>query len=1028
MAHNTTPPPNALSADPVLKEARENINDALKAAYWTIAGADVDIDAQTGFDKFAEQWQVENAINESYVKLNENAEAGIEGAEEARDEVFKLMQEVEANRAVLDDAGVDVAMIAMADNPLKNEGKQEYGDVVTERSSGIEQGAALAVVNTAAVAAATDAKGAAEVVKLSGEAADISGGEGQGAAIVRGAHQCYLLYNMHYFAPFHRTAIKSSLVRVKDPGKEMKAKYQPPDAEGNYQTSGYDKMLLMKEEPDTTTAINSLLACGGDEAFSKITTAEYAQLQPLLKIYKIYASKDKGNLAAHQPGIVEIEFATGTNIDGIAKQLTSQHPPPSETEYKSWSRGANSGVQSFEWRFLGTDPFTATRDVEATLKISIQHFSELIKLRQGENLGGGDKKTLSYRYVDLLVQPDCRDTSGKEEADSKRSNPECYEVRVDVGYQDPSLSGQTTLSKGIKDSIACQRQSLYLTLVDHKFEFKNDGTIGVVITFRGRLGTVMRDKKFNILMPGGGFKDIVFTNPDNPDGKLQILRDVEDAQMDARTAVPPDKEKIKKLQRYKNIFFVNKKQSLYNGILSRLQKAGMVFSREMTPQEWIVFSQWQQEDKLAQTSLPEPLSGPTKIQTGDVNDAQVFNQAANTDVDAEGVSDANIDLEEHLEGNRDRLAKNKGKIKRIQYVFLGDLLAVVFQNATGQDGNFESIKTDGWFSDSTTVPATETAGSLRHQALIDKFHIILGNIDVSLARPNGQEEFTCNLAHIPVSLEVFRQFWTEKVLMKDIVFYSFFQFLDDMVQDMLTQALSSGCFDGLIDQAVRSHTVIANSAEPINPEVYKIVDGEAIPAKAVHAFESSPATPAFKKAISPGTPGANDQPANPWQYLIVQASEQSPSNLAGDYTGDINRGILHFGYGRDRGLLKTVSFEKTNQEYLPEARYASEGNFVFNQLANVYDATFTMIGNNLFSPGKYIYFDTSDLGMGSPPERVEDADGNVTHRSWANIMGLGGYHLVTEISNTIDRNGYNTSVKARWTTSGVSDQITGGSA
>ena len=1023
---------------PTQTTQRENINDALKKAYETIDEAGVSIDAQFGNDKFAEQWQVENAVQESYKELHRLAETGDEDAIKARDEVFELLKDVEENRSALKDAGIDVKQIALSDNPLKNNSKQEAENLSLDRRVATNQGAAIGISNASALATAGDAQSAGTAVTLNATAADVTAKEGVGAAIIRGAHQCFLLYNMHYFAPFHRLAVKSGLSRVSGDGtKRLETKYKSVDTEGNYRTPGYEKMLLMKEEKDTTAAINSLLACGGDEAFSNITTAEYAQLQPLLKIYKIYASPDKGNVAAHLPGIVEMEFSAATNIDGIAKQLTSQHPPPSESDYKSWSRGANSGVQSFEWRFLGTDPFTATRDVEATLKLSIQHFSELIKVRQGENLGGGDKKTLSYRYVDLLVQPDCRDASGKDIYNDSY-NPECYEVRVDVGYQDPSLSGQTTLSKGILDSIACQRQSLYLTLVDHKFEFKNDGTIAVVVSFRGRLGSVMRDKKFNILMPGGGFREIEFPDPDNKGGKLKIL-ELEDQMKAARSENPVDKKKIKNLQRLKNIFFVNKKQSLYNGTLSRLQKAGMVFSHVMTPLEWIIFSQWQQQDKLAKSSLPEPLSyTSSSIQNaGSATDAKVLTKAANTDVDAgDGTFDANADLSEYLQGNRDRLTGNKGKVKRIHYVYLGDLLAVVFQNVTGKN-TYEEIRTQGWIGpvNVKNVPAGNP-GQLRHAALVDKFNIILGNIDVTLARPEGQiGEFTCNLAHIPISLEVFREFWTEKVLMKDIVFYSFFQFVDDLVQDMLTQALSSGCFDGLIDHAVRSHTVLANSVTPINPEVYKIVDKPSssgleatVKAKGVHALSSTPQTPAFKKSIPPGIPGASGQPANPYQYLIIQVSEQSPSNLAGNYAADVDKGIIHLGYGRDRGLLKNVSFQKTNQEYLPEARYASEGNFVFNQLANVYDATFTMVGNNLFSPGKYIYFDTSDQGMGSPPERIEDSSGNVTHRSWANIMGLGGYHLVTEISNTIDRNGYNTNVKARWTTSGVSDQITGGAS
>ena len=117
----------------------------------------------------------------------------------------------------------------------------------------------------------------------------------------------------------------------------------------------------------------------------------------------------------------------------------------------------------------------------------------------------------------------------------------------------------------------------------------------------------------------------------------------------------------------------------------------------------------------------------------------------------------------------------------------------------------------------------------------------------------------------------------------------------------------------------------------------------------------------------------------------------------------------------DRGLLKDASFSKADQEYLPEARFASEGNLIFNQLSNIYDASFNMLGNNLFAPGQYLYFDPIAMGVGEPWQYSDDGTGT---RSWANIMGLGGYHLVTEVACSIKPGKFDTSVKARWVTGG----------
>jgi hypothetical protein len=132
-----------------------------------------------------------------------------------------------------------------------------------------------------------------------------------------------------------------------------------------------------------------------------------------------------------------------------------------------------------------------------------------------------------------------------------------------------------------------------------------------------------------------------------------------------------------------------------------------------------------------------------------------------------------------------------------------------------------------------------------------------------------------------------------------------------------------------------------------------------------------------------------------------------------DPKDDKNRGIPHYTFGLNRGLLKSAKFQKTDQKFLPEARYEQEGSEVINQLAAVYDVTFEMLGTPNFQPGQYIYFDPVPLGLGKSYASTGD-------RSWSNLMGLGGYHLVIEVSSVIGPDGYNTTIKTRWTTSGKS--------
>jgi hypothetical protein len=379
--------------------------------------------------------------------------------------------------------------------------------------------------------------------------------------------------------------------------------------------------------------------------------------------------------------------------------------------------------------------------------------------------------------------------------------------------------------------------------------------------------------------------------------------------------------------------------------------------------------------------------------------------------------------------------------QKIHFCYLGDLIAAVVDNTMGGEVTLTTIgRGKGLFGYGRPWSSREEISargrmkqtSERMKEIVANFHLMLGNIDMSLIRANNRTiDFTTNMAHIAVSMESFRNFWTEKVLTKNTLFYSLFDFLDDLIQDLVTDAVSVECFGGLLAHGVRAQAALISTPVEISDKILKVgSDGY----KTVHANESTPASPAFTtQTVDPKSSRNSKSTAK--QYLLIQISDKSPRELHGVYdkdtlagttdrrsgvsTDDKTRGIYHVSYGRDRGLLKSVQFNKTDQEFLPEARYASEGGMVLNQLANVYDATFELIGNSIFRPGMYIYFSPFGIGAGEPWQRQTDSSGEIIKQSFANIMGIGGYHLVTEIANSISDKGFNTTLKARWVTGGT---------
>ena len=125
---------------------------------------------------------------------------------------------------------------------------------------------------------------------------------------------------------------------------------------------------------------------------------------------------------------------------------------------------------------------------------------------------------------------------------------------------------------------------------------------------------------------------------------------------------------------------------------------------------------------------------------------------------------------------------------------------------------------------------------------------------------------------------------------------------------------------------------------------------------------------------------------------------------------DNKNGIYHLYLGRDRGLIKEVSFSKVDAPYLREARIQQKALNPLAQLAATYNVSLTMVGNTIFWPGQYIYVNPVGLGSGL---KNPSTTGTV-----ANQLGLGGYHLVTKVDSFVESGKFETKMTALFECSG----------
>ena len=885
-------------------------------------------------------------------------------------------------------------------------------------------------------------------------------------------HQCILTHYIDTIADFHRKQMNKN--------DKLVSRFSPD----SIRRGAKGKIFLVDDSSSDSAArpINSFTSFKDADQISKVGTHEIAGLMPLLRLYKIYRENgvEKSKVEFKFPNKTDSGFLTGM----VPKQKTDDF-----IIEKGYAKGRGAGIKSFNWSFIGGDPFTATRDLTATLKIFFQDFRDLTEVRTGLNLYDLDatEKT-KYKYLDLVVQPDCRkkkkttknneEPAGNDSSGEMSYSPECYEIAVEVGY------AQTPTTPS---SVSNQNDTLHLTMVEHTFDIGQDGTFELTIEYRARLAQLLGDKGMNVLMPGGGK---MITTPGSLTWRLE---DIEDKISEEKERLEEDDDKrlspaLSKLQKMKSWILNRRNNSIYSGMMTTLFEDGLVYEMDIEEAAFYRFSNYNIYDRKEANKKGE---GANELLL-DGNGSEVVIEsdirvAGSSNLDQYAADAAILEEPNPAGGLGGKLSlTTRGKKKnKIYFTTLGNLLSVALYHVLGDDSivtmntsgariqeiedliedvvtNEEAVREDEAEPDEEKQEELDTALSSRiifqkrdtlfqtvsnipMSEKLNRFRMILGIVsydDIS----DGRKK-TINLAHLPISIDMFRQFMIDKVTSRQRTFYSFQDFMEDLTVDIVLDSLNRVCFAGYSGRGNKHSTALSLVSaqhirkkgaqnvlsQPIveNESTYKVPKGydqfkysrsaessggaaTFPPYRMIHLSNVTKNNPLFSQVKS------NSSKQFDYMIFSVISTDVINSNLHGQEADDADKGILHFRYGSTTGFLKSVNFTKTPIEYLAEERYVREGtDDLLNQLAGRYEMQMSMVGNNLFIPGTYIYFDPVALGIGKTNANDK---GN---RSLANLMGLGGYHIITEVGCSIVPGKFETTIKALWETGGSMPPKTG---
>jgi hypothetical protein len=308
-------------------------------------------------------------------------------------------------------------------------------------------------------------------------------------------------------------------------------------------------------------------------------------------------------------------------------------------------------------------------------------------------------------------------------------------------------------------------------------------------------------------------------------------------------------------------------------------------------------------------------------------------------------------------------AKTQSEEQRIEstydvnFFFLGDLL---------------QASLDIIYEESAKHSSIDSAG---------QFGFMLGTMDLVNAT-NGLLE-AVPLSDIPISLSTFNIWFQKTIIEPKRDRLPFQEFVRRICSELIVGALSPNSF-GSLSKSENTRTSISNFVLSKNALAtggrQKIWD--------------------LRNSLRQQTNAKGAE--NLKQYLFLYVGGAVGNSLKGNAAADKELGIFHLYSGSDRGAVKKISFKRTDlpgqQEVrISKAKESAAANLLFS---DAYRCDITMIGNPVFKPGMLVFVDPTSMGLGL----------SRNPKSYASLLGIGGYYLVTKVESIIEDGKFETNL------------------
>lgn len=732
---------------------------------------------------------------------------------------------------------------------------------------------------------------------------------------------------------------------------------------------------------DPVKFVTSLMSRKNLGDIMNLKPIEVSKLVPYIKIYKVfYASEDS-------PGEeYEMVFENSVQNSTIDAMLTSRA-----------GRGSGVGIKSFEFDLLGGNPVEADRMISAKLVLYFQSMDDLTKSMELKP-AVGDGKPRRASYIELIHQQSKfnKQPCGGDDI----YNNKYFRIKATVGWAAPPGADEST--KLAAKTLDQASSTLFLTMTKHDIAFDDQGSCTLTIDYMAAPEAVMANPKADILSDFGtdagnifGLGQETHSRSDLASKRDSLSQAIKSACPEGSTrrdqdAVDAQQDELDQL----NDLIAEVDASRYGKFLESLEDMKAIYYVDVPNDQidayadtWFFDELASREEQIkqrikkmreARDSNPEwaQQAQPTPSSPGQFNDVtEKAKDLAQDRKDKDAKREASEDISESAQNEeagildqiKDAFAPGDKfpprNHVRLNYLFLGSVLHLAF-TAAGKGTNLNEIRN------------------------------IVGPFDYRDPLTGGRKNIC--LADVPISLNFFKMWFFEQCVIPQRSSWALKDFLQNLVATLVQPAMGEDCF-GACASGFKSRLNSRIMEVPLTDDKKCRITGTS----SVASFGGNSTTALGSLKPKPYPSGSNATGLESGSYLLLYASSVS-TNLGPPSKGtrrarDEKDGIYHFVIGADRGLVKKINFRKDDAPYVQSARIANEG--PVGVIRGKYNADVDLVGNCMFVPGQLVFIDPGSFSAGG--------DSGVKG-SAANILGIGGYYLVTKAQSALESGKFET--------------------